>query len=89
MHQVAFVCTIPAAVVLIGLARGATAKTAAVIYAVGVSALYGVSSTYHRVGWSVAARRWMKRVDHGTIFVMIAALMPGAAQVGARRWISS
>ena len=73
LHQVAFVCTIPAAVVLIGLARGATAKTAAVIYAVGVSALYGVSSTYHRVGWSVAARRWMKRVDHGTIFVMIAA----------------
>jgi hemolysin III len=73
LHQIAFVCAVPAAIVLIGLARGGTAKTAAIIYGVGVIALYGVSSTYHRVHWSAAAHRWMKRLDHGTIFVMIAA----------------
>jgi hemolysin III len=73
LHQVVFIGTIPLAVVLISLARGVTAKTAAVIYAIGVSALYGVSSTYHRFRWSARARRWMKRLDHGTIFVMIAA----------------
>ena len=73
LHQVVFIGTIPLAVVVISLARGATAKTAAVIYAIGVSALYGVSSTYHRIAWSARARRWMKRLDHGTIFVMIAA----------------
>jgi hemolysin III len=73
LHRIAFVCAFPAALVLIGVARGATAKTAAVIYGIGVIALYGVSSTYHRVDWSTAAHRWMKRLDHGTIFIMIAA----------------
>ena len=46
---------------------------AAIVYAIGVSALFGVSALYHRRVWSAAARPRMKRVDHANIFVMIAA----------------
>jgi hemolysin III len=71
-HQAAFVVAIPAAVILIAVARPGKARVAAIIYGVAVCALFGVSSTYHRFGWGEAARRRMKRADHGTIFVMIA-----------------
>jgi hemolysin III len=72
-HQVAFGVAIPALVILVIVARTGTARVAAVVYGVGVCALYGVSSSYHRFRWSPAARERMKRADHGTIFVMIAA----------------
>jgi hemolysin III len=46
---------------------------AAAIYAGSVSALFGASALYHRVTWSsLRARRWMRRLDHSMIFVLIA-----------------
>jgi hemolysin III len=73
LHEVAFGCAIPASAVLIVLARGATARIAAVVYGIGICTLFGVSASYHRGHWSAGARRRMKRLDHGTIFLMIAA----------------
>jgi hemolysin III len=72
-HQIAFVAAVPALLVLVMVARTGTARVAAIVYGLGVCALYGVSSSYHRFRWSPAARERMKRADHGTIFVMIAA----------------
>jgi hemolysin III len=72
-HQVAFVVAIPAFVILLLVAHTDTARVGAIVYGLGVCALYGVSSSYHRFRWSPAARERMKRADHGTIFVMIAA----------------
>src|SRR6185312_17108738 len=34
--------------------------------------LFGTSALYHRVTWRPTARRWMRRLDHSMIFVMIA-----------------
>ncbi len=45
---------------------------AAAIYAVAVSGLLGTSALYHRVTWRPGPRRWMKRLDHSMIFVLIA-----------------
>jgi hemolysin III len=73
LHEIAFMLAVPASIVLVFLAHGTTARMAATIYGVGLCALYGVSATYHRGHWSDRARRWMQRLDHGTIFVMIAA----------------
>jgi hemolysin III len=73
LHQIAFVVAVPALLVLVGVARTETARIAAIVYGLGVCALYGVSSSYHRFRWSPAARERMRRADHGTIFVMIAA----------------
>jgi hemolysin III len=43
-----------------------------VVYAVGMTAMFGVSAAYHRRAWSPAGRRRMRRIDHATIFLMIA-----------------
>jgi hemolysin III len=72
-HQVAFFAALPAAALLIHAARTGRAELAAGVYGVGLCALFGVSSAYHRLPWRPAARRRMRRADHGTIFVMIAA----------------
>jgi hemolysin III len=42
------------------------------VYAVSLSALFGVSALYHEVTWSVPVRRWMRRLDHSMIFFLIA-----------------
>jgi hemolysin III len=72
IHQVAFFCSIPAGIVLVTLARGAAATAVSVIYAVSLTAVFGASAAYHRGSWSPNARRWMKRIDHSMIFVLIA-----------------
>jgi hemolysin III len=73
MHQVAFIVSIPLGLVLVALAGSDRARVAAVIYSVGVSGLYGTSAAYHRGRWSPDARRWMQRLDHSMIYVLIAA----------------
>ena len=72
LHQVAFFVSIPAGLTLVALARDATARAAAVVFAVTLSALYGVSAAYHRRNWSARAHRVMKHLDHSMIFVFIA-----------------
>ena len=42
------------------------------IYAVAVSGLLGAGALYHRVDWRPKARRWMRRLDHSMIYVLIA-----------------
>ena len=71
-HQWAFFVSLGAGTALILLATGSTAHVAAAIYAFSLSALLGVSALYHRVNWSPDARRWMRRLDHTMIFVLIA-----------------
>ena len=72
-HQWAFFvsCAIGAALVI--AAPAGTPRLAAAVYAVSVTVLFGVSALYHRVNWaSVPARRWMRRLDHSAIFILIA-----------------
>ncbi len=72
LHLVCFFLSVPAGWVVVAAAPTARARGAALVYAIGLSALFGVSAAYHRRRWSVAARPRMKRADHATIFVMIA-----------------
>ena len=71
-HQYAFFVSIACGAGLILAASGGRARIAASIYAVAVSALLGTSALYHRVTWRPQARRWMRRLDHSMIFVLIA-----------------
>ncbi|MDT5047458.1 MAG: hemolysin, partial [Mycobacterium sp.] len=42
-------------------------------YALTIVAMFAVSAIYHRVDWqSATARKWMRRLDHSMIFVLIA-----------------
>ncbi|WP_375489874.1 hemolysin III family protein [uncultured Jatrophihabitans sp.] len=41
-------------------------------YAGAVCALFGTSALYHRGTWGPRAHRWLQRLDHAMIFVLIA-----------------
>ena len=72
-HQWAFVCSLVTGTVLVVLAPAGKATSVAAIYAVSVAALFGTSALYHRITWaSQKARRWMRRLDHSMIFLLIA-----------------
>jgi hemolysin III len=71
-HQYAFFVFLACGVALILNARGDEATIAAGIYASAVCALFGTSALYHRITWRPRTRRWMRRLDHTMIFVLIA-----------------
>jgi hemolysin III len=71
-HQWAFFISLGAGIALILTAHGGKEVLAATIYAFSLSALLGTSALYHRVTWQPEARRWMRRLDHTMIFVLIA-----------------
>ena len=72
LHLICFFLAIPAGVLVVSLASSAEARVGAVVYAIGLVALFGVSGFYHRGNWSTRWRRRMSQLDHATIFVMIA-----------------
>jgi hemolysin III len=71
-HFWAFFAALAAGAVLVALAPDGRATLAAAIYAGSLAALFGISALYHCVNWRPAARRWMRRLDHSAIFLLIA-----------------
>jgi hemolysin III len=84
LHQLAFVVSLPAGIVLVALAGGARARAAATVFATCLTGLYGVSAAYHRGRWSERARRVMKHLDHSMIFVFIAGTYTPVALLALR-----
>lgn len=72
-HQWAAIASVPLGIALIWMASGPREIAAASIYAFSLTALLSTSAVYHRVNWQRdGARRWMRRLDHTMIFVLIA-----------------
>jgi hemolysin III len=73
LHQWAFFVSLVTGAVLVLVAPAGRATLAVGIYSLTVAGLFGVSAIYHRVDWaSATARRWMRRLDHSMIFLLIA-----------------
>jgi hemolysin III len=72
IHHYAFYVSLLAGGTLVALAPTQRRVLAAAIYAASLSALLGVSALYHRITWSPSGRRWMGRLDHSMIHVLIA-----------------
>jgi hemolysin III len=75
LHLIAAPIALVAGVVLVAGASGH--RLAAGIYTVSVVGLFTTSALYHRVTWTPAARRIMKRLDHSMIFILIAGSYTG------------
>ena len=71
-HQYAFFVALALGAALVVAADGATARVSALVFAASVAAMLGASALYHRVVWSPGPRRWMRRLDHAAIFLLIA-----------------
>ena len=78
-HQYAFFVAVLAGAVLVLFADAGRERLAMLIYAIALAAMFGVSALYHRVTWSEGTRRWMRRLDHSMIFVLIAATLTPVA----------
>jgi hemolysin III len=72
LHHYAFFVSLVTGGVLVALAPTPRTLVAAGIYAASLSALLAASALYHRVTWSARGRRWMARLDHSMINVLIA-----------------
>jgi hemolysin III len=73
-HGVAAFIAVAGLVSLILITRQDPAKLASmVVYGIGLVLLFGVSATYHIFNWPPRAKDWLRRADHATIFVFIAA----------------
>ena len=73
LHQWACAVSLLAALGVVLGAGSWRARVAVAVYGLSVVALFGTSALYHRVNWrTVRARRWMRRLDHTMIFVLIA-----------------
>jgi hemolysin III len=72
-HEWAFFISLLAGAGLIAAAPSGHARIAMAIYAFSLSGLLGTSALYHRVNWRrPEIRRWMRRLDHSMIFLLIA-----------------
>lgn len=72
LHVAAFLVSIPAAVALVVLAESRVATVSAGIYGATLVALFGISGAYHRLGRTLRSQRWLRRLDHATIYLLIA-----------------
>ncbi|MFL5902197.1 MAG: hemolysin III family protein, partial [Solirubrobacteraceae bacterium] len=73
VHEYAFFVALAAGAGLLVAAPTAKARLAAAIYVAGLAGLLGTSALYHRVTWRKPnVRRWLRRLDHSMIFVLVA-----------------
>jgi hemolysin III len=73
LHAHAAWVAVAASIVLVAIAPNGAARVAAVIYGAGLVALFSASALYHRWPGDPRWKPWLRRLDHSTIFVFIAA----------------
>jgi hemolysin III len=86
IHLVAFFVALVAGPLLVSRAHTSGGRAALVVYAVSLVALFGVSAAFHRIRWSPAGRRRMRRADHATIFLAIAGTYTAVAGLVLHGW---
>jgi hemolysin III len=72
-HTLAFFVSVAAASVVVILAPAGRARIAVAVYGAGLIALFGGSALYHRWPGPTRFKPLLRRIDHSTIFVFIAA----------------
>src|SRR4051794_32937663 len=89
LHAYAFWLALIAAAALVALTPSGAARAAAAVYGFGLCALFGGSGLYHRWRWHPRWRPLLRRVDHATIYLFIAASYTPLGMLvlsGAVRW---
>ena len=89
-HAYAFWLALVAAGALIVLTPAGAPRVAAAIYGAGLCAVFGGSGLYHRWRWHPRWRPLLRRIDHSTIYVFIAACYTPVGMLvlsGATRWL--
>jgi hemolysin III len=85
LHQVSFFVSLVTGPLLVALSQAGT-RGATAIYSASVSLLFGISALYHRPNWGPAVRKWLGKLDHTAIFVLIAGTFTPFAIVIGTTW---
>lgn len=72
LHAGIFPIAVAAGIVLVALADGPRETVATAVYAASAALLFGISGLYHRGNWSPSTEVHLKRLDHSSIFLIIA-----------------
>ena len=72
-HQFAAVAALVGGIMLVLSAPTAAANRASAIYSAALVLLFTTSAVYHSPTWQPTVRAWLRRLDHASIFVLIAA----------------
>ena len=71
-HQYAFFLSLVAGTALVASASGGREFVATGVFAGTLATMFGVSALYHTITWRPPIRRWMRRLDHAAIYLLIA-----------------
>ena len=88
-HQYAFFVSVFVGAFFVAAASGARERASVTVFATAVAVMFGISALYHRITWRPAVRRWMRRLDHAAIYLLIAGTYTPfglLALSGAWRW---
>ena len=72
-HLSMFPVAVGLGIALVLVAHSGAPRASAAVYAVGVSAMFLVSGIYHVITWRPSVRGWLARLDHATVYGLIAA----------------
>ena len=89
-HACAFWLALVATAVLVALAEAGVARGAALVYGAGLCLMLAGSAVYHRWKCDPRVRAVLRRIDHSTIFVFIAASYTPVCLLvleGSLRWV--
>jgi hemolysin III len=86
LHECAFFVSLVSGAALVAVAPTVGSSLVLAVYALSVSALFGVSALFHRHTWTPVGRRRMRRVDHSTIYIAIAGSYTAVAGIALGGW---
>lgn len=71
-HEWMFFISIGACIPLISKSTNPNELIATIVYSIGIFMMFGFSALYHRINWRPKVLKLMRRLDHSSIFIMIA-----------------
>ena len=71
-HEWMFFISIGACIPLISKSKDSNELIATIVYSIGIFMMFGFSALYHRINWRPKVLKVMRRLDHSSIFIMIA-----------------
>jgi hemolysin III len=81
-HLAAFFFSMGASTIVVATSQSLREFIALLIYSICLITLFGISSLYHLPNWNPKYRQWMKRLDHCSIYLMIAGTGTPLALIG-------
>lgn len=74
-HQAAFFVAIGACLLLVFSSKESLSFWGSLIYSISLINLLGISALYHRINWNPVTRMFMRRLDHASIYFLIAGTL--------------